>query len=96
MAGTPEGPERGIPEKVREAMVRFDVDEKLARQLLGCSAILACDNFAKWKSNLRRAQMLKADEILKLVEKAKNGDSEALSEAESKLQAILKTEIWER
>jgi hypothetical protein len=32
MAGSPERPEKEIPEKVREAMVRFEVDERRVRQ----------------------------------------------------------------
>ena len=96
MAGSPETPEKGIPEKVRDVMARFDVDEKKARLLLGCSALLASEIVAKWKSNLRRIQKQKAAEILELIKKARNGDLEALSEAQSNLQAILKTETWER
>jgi hypothetical protein len=96
MVGSPEQEEKGLPEKVRETMFRFDVDEKRARQLLGYSAILASENFAKWKTNLRRIQLLKAEEILKLVETAKKGDLRALDEAEVKLQAILKTKSWEK
>jgi len=93
---TPELSSRGIPEKIRDTMVRFDVEEKTARQLLGCSAVLASENFAKWKTNLRRAQMLKATEILELIKKAENGDSGALAAAGSKLQAIITTKSWER
>jgi Xaa-Pro aminopeptidase len=97
MAGTPEGPpQKGIPEKIREVMVRFDVDEKTARLLLSCSVIIASETFAKWKSNTRRMQMLKAREILELIKKAQNGDSKALAEAESKLQSIIETRSWER
>jgi hypothetical protein len=96
VAGSPETPEKGIPEKVRDVMVRFDVDAKQARQLLGCSALLASEIVAKWKSNLRRIQKQKATEILELIRKAKNGDPEAFAEAESKLMAILRTEIWEQ
>lgn len=40
--------------------------------------------------------MEKATEILELIKKAENGDAKALAEAESKLQAILRTESWER
>jgi hypothetical protein len=96
VAGTPEELEKGIPEKIRETMVRFNVEEKQARLLLSFSAVLSSENFAKWKANLRRMQMEKASEILRLVEKAKNGDNKALAEAESRLQAILEARKWER
>jgi hypothetical protein len=96
VAGSPEKPEKVIPEKIWEVMVRFKVDEKQARRLLDCSAMIASETVAKWKSNLRIAQMQKAAETLELIKKARNGDYGALAEAESKLQAILKTETWER
>lgn len=95
MAGSPESPERGIPEKVREVMVRFEVDENRARQLLGYSAVLASEIVAKWKRNLRSTQQRKAAEILQLIVKAKRGDAEALLEAESKLEAICQRASWE-
>ena len=62
--------EKEISEKVREVMVRFEVDEKRASQLLGYSAILSSENFAKLKRNLRSIQLKKTEEILKLVETA--------------------------
>lgn len=96
MAGSPERPEKGIPEKIREIMVQFDVDEKQARQLLGCGAMVASEIVAKWKSNLRMAQMQKAAEILALLEKAKTGDFLALAGAESKLRVIVERSSWER
>jgi Xaa-Pro aminopeptidase len=96
VAGSPERAEKGMPEKVREAMVRFNVDENQARLLLGCSAVMVSEIVAKWKSNLRRIQKQKAADILELIRKAKNGDLEAFAQAESKLMAILRTETWEQ
>jgi hypothetical protein len=95
MAGSPERSEKGISERVREVMVRFEVDEKQARQLLGYSAIIAYENFAKWKSNLRIAQKRKAAEILELIMKAQNSDAQALEEAKAKLEAICTAASWE-
>jgi hypothetical protein len=96
MAGSPEGIGRGIPEKVREAMTRFSVDEKQARLLLGCSSMIASETVAKWKSNMRRIQVRKAAELLELIRRAKNGDPAALDEVEAKLVAICASASWER
>ena len=96
MAGSPERPEKGIPERIRDVMVRFVVDEKTARQLLAFSALIASETFGKWLSNQKRIQRQKVLEISLLIEKARNGDPNALKEAGSKLQALLRTESWER
>ena len=69
MAGSPEEPEKGIPQRIRDIMTRFDVDEKRARQLLGCSAMIASETVTKWKNNLRRIQVQEAAEILELIKK---------------------------
>lgn len=95
MAGTPEREERGIPERIREVMVQFDVDEKQARLLLGCGAVLASKLIEKWKRNLRKIQCRKAKTILLLIEKAQKGDTKALEEAKAKLEAICRVEPWE-
>jgi hypothetical protein len=76
-------------------MVQFNVDEKQARLLLGCGAILASELIAKWKRNLRKIQIRKAKAILELVEKAQKGDSQALEEVKSKLEEICRVESWE-
>jgi len=89
MAGTPEMPEKGIPDRVRDIMVRFNLEEKEAILLLQCSSLLAIETFEKWRSNLRKIQTEKITEILKLIKKARKGNLEALVEAESKLQAIM-------
>jgi hypothetical protein len=96
MSGTPEREEHGIPERIREVMVQFDVDEEKARLLLGCGAVLASKLFAKWKSNLRRIQTRKARTILQLIEKAEKGDIQALQQAKAQLEEICRVENWEK
>ncbi len=76
-------------------MLQFDVDEKTARLLLGCTAVLACEIVTKWKSNLRKIQTRKAKDILELAEKAQKGDAKALEQAKAKLEAIYRVESWE-
>ena len=56
MAGSPEKPKKGIPEKVRDTMTRFNVDEKTARQIQAFSTLLASEGFAKWLENHRRIE----------------------------------------
>jgi hypothetical protein len=41
VTGSAERRENEVPQKVKEVMVLFDVDDKKARQLLGCSSVLA-------------------------------------------------------
>ena len=78
MSGTPERKEHGIPERIREVLLQFDVDENRARLLLGCSAVLAWEKVAKWKGNLRRIQREMVVELLRLIEK---GGSQSLEQA---------------
>jgi hypothetical protein len=77
-------------------MLQFDVDEKTARLLLGCTAVLACEIVTKWKRNLRQTQIQKAKTILELIERAQKGDMQALEEARAKLEEICRVESWEK
>jgi hypothetical protein len=93
MAGTPEREEHGIPERIRQVMVQFNVDEEKARLLLGCGAILASELITKWKNNLRKIQVRKAKIILELVERAQRGDPQALEDAKAELKKSVMSRV---